>query len=242
MKTCKNCGKELTHIQIIKKAECCSKGCATSFRQKADDPDLFEYEDKDFLYYVLGLIWSDGNLNKEEDKITFCFKDQEFVEYLYNKICDTQKHKIYEFHKKDFISYGFINTNKNFINKCKKFGLVSNKSKIITYTDIPQKYQYSFIRGIFDGDGSVYVHNRYKGTNYLGVTILSANKNFLIPLQQILTNNNIESNLLLDWRGSVYMIKIYKKESIKNFYNFIYKNSLHFLPRKKEVFIINDIV
>ncbi len=242
MKTCKNCGNQLTHIQIIKKANFCCKGCATSFRQKAHDPNLFELDDKDFLYYTLGLIWSDGNLNKEKDKITFCFKDKDFVEFLYKKICDTEKHKVYEFNKQDFKSYGFINTNKDFIEKCIKLGLVPNKSKVINFPKIPENYYYSFIRGIFDGDGSVYIHNRYKNTNYLGVSILSANKDFLIPLQEILVKNDIECNLLKEWRGSVYVIKIYKKQSIKNFYNFIYKNTENFLPRKKQVFIANDIV
>lgn len=232
MKKCKNCNKELTKIQITKKNIFCCKNYATSFRQKAHDPDVSKIEDKDLVFYILGLIWSDGNLTKEEDKISINSNDLDLLQMLYPKFSDTNKRIIYTYKKSNTI----INTNNNFIAYCKKYGLCLNKSRIITFPPIPKKYYYSFIRGVFDGDGSVYIQGKYKNNIYLGVTILSANKLFLIPIQNIFLENNIESNIIKDCRGSVYCLKIYKQKSIKNFYNFIYNNTSYYLKRKKEKF------
>lgn len=242
-KLCKNCNKELTKIQIIKGNTFCCKGCATSFRQKANDPNIFEYEDNDLIFYILGLIWSDGNLNKELNKVSLCFKDLDFVKLLYPYFSDIHKHKIYSYKRNGYSSHLIINTNSYFIEELISYGLTPNKSYTITYPkNIPEEYSYSFIRGVFDGDGSVYIQNRYKNTTYLGVTIVSANKQFLESIQKILKKEFIDSNIILDFRGSVCCLKIYKKDSIKKFFNFIYKDTKFYLQKKRNVFIINDIV
>lgn len=242
IKTCKNCNKILTKKQILKKGEFCCKGCATSFRQKAFDPNVFKNEDKDLVFYILGLIWSDGNLNKDLNKISLTLKDLDLIQTLYPHFSDINKRKIYSYNKNGFESHTIINTNKDFIKKLMEYGLIPCKSYDITFPNIPQSFFYSFIRGVFDGDGSVYIQNRYKNIKYLGVSIISANKMFLIPIQEILKTKKIDSNIIKDSRGSVYCLKIYRKESIKNFFNYIYKDSKYFLHRKKNVFIINDIV
>lgn len=221
----------------------CSRGCATSFRQKANDPNFFDNENKDIVFYLLGLIWSDGNLNKEKDKISLCFKDLDFVEALYPYFSDTKKHKIYSYEKRGFQSHMIINTNKKCIEQCINYGLIPSKSYNVVFPqNIPSKYIHSFIRGVFDGDGSAYIQNKYKDINYLGITIVSANKEFLLSIQKYLQENLIDSNILLDCRGSVYCLKNYRKQSIKNFYNYIYKNATICLKRKQNIFITNDIV
>lgn len=220
---CKNCNKKLTKIQVYKKGQFCCKGCATSFRQKANDPNISKLKDKDLLYYILGLIWSDGNLNKEEDKISLTLKDLDLIESLYPIFSDINKRKIYKYkHKNKFMSYTLINTNCDFINFCKKKGLIPNKSFSIDVNNIPKKYFYAFVRGVFDGDGSVYIQNRYKNFIYLGVTIVSANCSFLKKLTLDFEKNHIEYNIYLDSRKSLYYLKIGKKQSIKNFYKYIY--------------------
>lgn len=36
----------------------------------AHDPNIFEIKDKDILYYLLGLIFTDGNLDVLETRVT----------------------------------------------------------------------------------------------------------------------------------------------------------------------------
>ena len=235
---CKNCNKPLNEKQIKKKNIFCSKGCATSFRQKAHDPNPENLNNKDLLFYILGLIWSDGNLSKEEDRISITLNDYDLIKKIFPYFSDTQKRKIYSYKKSNTI----INSNIDFVNFCKNLNLIPNKSKTVTFPPIPSKYYNSFIRGIFDGDGSVYIQNTYKEKKYIGVTILSANKNFLLEIQKILKNNKIENNIILDCRESVFCLKIYKQQSIMNFYNYIYSNTDYYLQRKKDKFLIKDIV
>lgn len=247
MKKCKNCNKELTKKQIAKRNVFCCRGCALSYRQLAHDPDLTNMADQHLFYYIMGLIWSDGNLNKEETRITIGLKDLSLIEILYPIFSDTSKRKIYVNqiyrNNKEFYSYVIINNNKNTIEYFKTKGLIPAKSSIIEYPSIPQEYQHDFIRGVFDGDGSVYISSKYKDKNYLGVTIVSGSKNFLIDLQKQLIFNHIECNLLKDSRpeNHTYLLKIYKQQSIVKFFNYIYKNSSICLQRKLNIFM-NNIV
>lgn len=242
MKLCKNCKKELSKQQIAKKGLFCSKGCATSYRQKANDPDISMLHNKDLLFYILGLIWSDGNLSSDLRKISICSTDKSLIDDLYPVFCDCKHRKIYSYTVHGFTSHTIINTNQNFIDFCMQLGLHPHKSFTINFPKIPKENVYSFIRGIFDGDGSIYIQNRYKNKIYLGISIVSANNAFLLKMQIYLQEQQINSNVILDSRGSIYCLKIYQQESIKKFYQYIYQTDTCSLHRKKAKFLINDIV
>ena len=245
MTYCLNCKKELTYKQILKKNSFCSKGCATSFRQKANDPNFMNFENE-FKYYVIGFIFADGNLNKEETRITIRSSDLDLINIIYNDFCDKQKRIIY---KEEYnspnqrTSYAVINSNPDVIKSLKEIGLFSCKSYTMKFPKIPNEYIGPFIRGYFDGDGCVYISNKHNDKNYYAVSFTSGSKEFLEELQQTLLKYDISSTLSCDSRANnnSFLLKIYKQKDIKTFKVLIYENSQIYLKRKYDIFM-NDIV
>ena len=150
---CLNCNNQLSDIQIKRKFKFCCKGCATSFRQAFKDPDISLLKPEIF-FYLLGLLWTDGNLSKDNKKLTFSNNDEKLIYLLKPLFCDA-KRKIYVQNN----NFSLINTNIEAIQKLLFYGLHPSKSYSITYPiQIPQNFNYAFIRGVFDGDGCVYIY------------------------------------------------------------------------------------
>lgn len=87
-------------------------------KRKAHDPDLSKIEDLDLKFYILGLIITDGNIDKTNSKITLSLTNQKIIEKIYPYFCDINKRKIYKYKPKNKnaqMSYTIINTNKNSI-------------------------------------------------------------------------------------------------------------------------------
>ena len=164
---CINCGKNLNEKQIYKRNHFCCKGCAFSYRQKSHDPDIFNITNKDVLYYLLGLIFTDGNLDKLSSRITLSLTQKDVIQKLYPYFCDTTKRKIYEYQphncKNANRSYTIINTNSDTIQKLKDMSLTPCNSATKDFPDIPLEYTSSFLRGVFDGDGSITAPLSYNG-------------------------------------------------------------------------------
>lgn len=67
--------------------------------------------------------------------------------------------------------------NKKIISDLSKIGLVPNKSLSLDFPDIPSDYARHFIRGCWDGDGSVYVSGR--GLYNIVASYVSGSLNFI---------------------------------------------------------------
>lgn len=247
---CKNCGKELTKNQIIKKNVYCCKGCGTSWRQKSHDPDIFQIKNTDVLYYLLGLIFTDGNLDKDEKRITLSLTQKDVIDYLYPYFCDINKRKIYQYQPHNCenasICYTIINTNQETINKLKKMSLQSANSTTKTFPLIPLKHMSSFLRGVFDGDGCIFNSCKYKDTYYKKISITCGSKNFSEQLIQELTNLGIHSTLVLDSRrkhnaNKTYYICINSQQDVWKFYSYIYTDANIFMNYKKQRFDKNIV-
>lgn len=148
-------------------------------------------------------------------------------------------------------TYSIISTNLIDINFIKNLGISERKSLILKMPNIPQEFISDFIRGFFDGDGSVYTNNtktKHNGVikyySYKNVSFTIGSKEFAQQLQQILLINDIKSNIVKDSRKNhnCYYVKIYNKKSVLNFKNFIYKEANLFLQRKHSIFYCDDIV
>jgi predicted DNA-binding protein YlxM (UPF0122 family)/transcriptional regulator with XRE-family HTH domain len=131
------------------------------------------------MAYVLGIIYTDGNLNPGRIKepwrakststvpiITVAQKEPELlVKILHLMDCDA---KLY-FHKERVYGntkagelYHFQIPNEKLYDDIVKLGLTPNKSLTMQFPNIPNAYTRHFIRGCWDGDGSVYIEKRIK--------------------------------------------------------------------------------
>lgn len=159
---------------------------------KGFDKRYFDTIDSKDKAYILGLLFSDGNIyiNEESGHYIVSIKLQSSDSWILYKIKSLigVKSKIHFYeeegsegtHKLQFGCKDMVNT------LISKYGLVPNKSKIIradkVLEHIPKKLHRHFLLGVFDGDGSVGVAKR-SASDVFGV-ITSYSDEFLKDLRE----------------------------------------------------------
>lgn len=109
------------------------------------------------LAYAVGLITTDGCLSGDGRHIDFTSKDKSLVHTF--KKCLNLKNRIGRkvsgyTGRKDYYRVQFGDV--NFYNWLLDIGLSPHKSKILKELKIPNLYFFDFLRGCFDGDGSIH--------------------------------------------------------------------------------------
>jgi hypothetical protein len=224
--------------------------------------NYFEIIDSEEKSYWLGFIYADGFITKRKPGhgqhvlgITLAEKDH--VEKFANSIGTNKPVKTYEkknaFGKKNGSSYEHklaLISNK-LVSDIEKLGVVENKTFLLSeIPTIPKEYIKDFIRGYFDGDGSVFIINRkaprntknglkiYTGQN-LGITICGTFK-FLNSLVEEINEPDIPKTCIykeLRRQTDTWSIKLASDKRSWVFYNYIYgHNPKIYMARKKEKF------
>lgn len=193
--------------------------------------------------YIFGFFLSDGSISSDNYILKFHQKEREILEKIRDYICpkalinsDNKNHNL------------IICSKEIFTNLTKNFKVSSNK----TYQDfnipsIDPKLHSHFIRGYFDGDGSVYL-DRGK---YLRWNIASITKTILLEIQEILKKEGIEVRFSTEVRKgknlnalgrysteykNMHRIKISNKENLLKIYNYLYADATFYIKRKRNIF------
>lgn len=190
--------------------------------------------------YILGLIFSDGNLYRNCIEISLHHKDKQILsdisKYVYgSEILGYRKGKKMTSNGKVYNcapQYRFKITSKEIVNKLRPIGLKENKSLTLQYPKIEPKFDRDFIRGYFDGDGSISVPKiksnsrvNFVGSHDFCESLTNKLKEYLdvnISLKQ--KTNNVSS------------VNIYGRLQVMEFYNWLYQNDDLKLKRKYERF------
>lgn len=191
-----------------------------------------------YLSYAIGLITTDGCLVNDGRHINFTSKDEEQVNNfkyclnLDNKI--GKKSRAVATEKKYYvIQFGDV----NFYNFLLTIGLTPNKSKTIGGLDIPKKYFFDFLRGHFDGDGSLYSYwdKRWRNSYMFYLNFTSASEKHILWLQrEIKKLLKISGYVDKIKRSRVYKLRFAKKDSKLLISKMYYKKDLPLLNRKLE--------
>lgn len=222
---------------LLKSNNVDTKKNPNNYRKYRVNEDYFETIDTEEKAYFLGLLYADGCIYKgtfrlslqEEDKhILLSFKDQINAEHPLHEIIPKNPK-----HKKQFL---LSVSNKKIINDLLKLGLYENKALKIIYplNYIRQDLENHFIRGIFDGDGSISsymrkINNREyisKGCNITGTLDIVTNIGLKIGVPSSICTNNRSFILSISTR----------KENLIKFYNYLYDEATIFLYRKQDKF------
>lgn len=208
------------------------------------DENYFENIDAERKAYWLGFIYADGNITNNRLRIEIKSDDKYLLEQLKsdmkskNKICkdnSTHEYNGYKIHK-DNVYIGFCS------NKLKqdlsKWGVIPNKTfKIMELPSINKDLMRHFIRGYFDGDGTVYLDNINHSDNR-SIFGFYGQHDFLLNIKNELINEiNISNRKIFD-KESVSMITFSKHNDVVKFYKYIYENATIFLTRKRKLFDI----
>ena len=167
--------------------------------------------------YAIGLLVSDGNLSPDGRHIIFTSKDIEQVEnfmvalnidrYVGFSLSGYNESRTPRVQFGDVLFYNFLLS----------IGLMPNKSKIIGEVAIPPEYFFDFLRGTFDGDGSVYSYfdPRWKSSFMFYTTFASASKTHILWLQaEIYKHLRISGHISKAVKNSAFQLKYAKSDSL----------------------------
>ena len=186
--------------------------------------------------YFLGFIAADGCVMKRKIgnyvfRITLSAKDEEILKIFCDCI-ETNK-PIKRFNKKGFEYAQITITNNIFVENLINIGIKPRKTWSNTVIELPDEYMNHFIRGYFDGDGSITIYNKIS---------ISGFETNMIKFKNILEKNNIYSHFYTDKKrkyneteetGSFGFLSFNNKTSKYSFLKYIYNNnSGYFLKRK----------
>ena len=156
------------------------------------------------LMEFLGLLISDGNIGKKEDAVTFANNNQELInrfKLLLEKLFDITKTKTYDDGR-------LVVYSKTLVMFLKHIGFkYDNKLNIPGYFfKLPSKQIMSFVRGYFDGDGTVAITGGYPTPK-----LFSISREFLQEMQSLLQIKlciSSKLNLHKTPKGRVYELSI----------------------------------
>lgn len=205
------------------------------------DVDYFKTIDAPDKAYWLGFICADGNIKKTNNKMTLVSKDLEVIQgfkeatnsghaITTNTKPDKRTGKVYTNHMIQVGNAPFV---ENLINQ----GITSNKSDVLLFPNIEEKYYSYFIAGLFDGDGCVYLRNKNKTCLAISLIstkeILSFIKRYLLKTYQIkgIVDDKVSIN-----KDNVWKMHLYK--DAQKFLDFIYQDDFfpYYLKRKYDIY------
>lgn len=194
-------------------------------------PDFFEVIDTADKAYYLGLIMSDGYINKTiyNKEVGLALKSDD--KYILDKLNSyvSPKKKVQKYRN----SYKWHVISPKMYDDLGKYGIVENKSHFdMAYPNIPKEFDNDFIRGYFDGDGCITI----KSTGYIVVSIGSNSKIFLESLKERLLVYGIETRPIFTSYKTRYnpyhTLYISGRKNKTKFRDFLYKNAETYLIRK----------
>ena len=206
------------------------------FDKKEDYFDCIDSEEK---AYLLGFIMADGSIDRSnisktpELRISIQSEDRNILDILSQRICPSKPVIIRNKRKvnwKDTANFSVISEHLCF--SLESWGVVSRKSyKDLVIPNINTNLIRHFIRGYFDGDGSI---GKYGGR--LKFSLLGTNE-LLTWILNFFKNKGMKTTPKISKKKNIYSIQVNSKLDIELIENILYTSSNDYcLKRKKEKF------
>jgi hypothetical protein len=202
--------------------------------------NYFNIIDSNEKAYILGFIYADGSVFRNYLTIGLSDKDVEILEHI--KKCLGYDGIIYKrFDAKKNKSYVILSvSSKNIVKTLIDLGVINNKTYLSKeFPTYEKKYEWAFLRGFFDGDGSIYCNFRNNNIKTIEYTVcFSGNLSVLNQLKKILYEYNISSSNIRHRRENEEscMLEIRGNNNIEKIYGLMYEDDGFYLKRKKNKF------
>lgn len=203
--------------------------------------DYFQNINNENKAYILGFISADGHISTKRGNqylnIEIQKRDEKILRFIKKEIEYSGPIKKTIHNKKEYSRirvYG-----KNFTNHIISHGLDSQKSNTLQFPkSIPECLINHYIRGLFDGDGCLYVAKRKNKKYVWSLSIISTQmvNNYICDyiekkIQIKFKKNKIKNN------KNISIIKLEKYKDIEYFLDYLYDNSNIYLNRKYKTFL-----
>lgn len=207
--------------------------------------NYFEVIDTEKKAYFLGLIIADGSIIEPHTRIRnlavsiTLHKNDSYLLSLFSKeVCNGESHVIVS---KNRTTSEFRGASKQMCDDLSKYGVTPRKTFKTYLPTIDEELMPHLIRGIFDGDGTVYTYANQK--NCLRFGFYGTNRLLNDIKKYLIAKINISDNKVHDKKqNNVSMIYFGKKADILNFYHLIYDEATVFMRRKREKFESMDML
>ena len=193
-------------------------------------PRLFNNITTELQAYLLGWIYSDGCISEKRNVLFFRLSKVDIeITLLFRNLLNGYLGES-RFEGRDYTIFSI--GNKFIVRDIMALGCVPNKSyECMDMPDIPLNLKRHFIRGFFDGDGSIYIN---KDKNVPTISFTSKSFEILESIASYLEDFDIIG--VTKYTKPVWRLFIQSKSGILNFYSHIYFNSNYSLSRKKAKF------
>lgn len=200
--------------------------------------NYFEKIDSSEKAYWLGFICADGNIKKTNNKVSLTSKDLEVIVGFKEAIdAGHAISKRINFDKrtnKTYTGYSIQIGNELFVSHLINLGVTSDKTNVLDFPNIDEKYYSYFIAGLFDGDGSV----GFRNNNKLRISLITT-KEILDFIKILLINIGVdELSRTKVSKNKINVWKMYLYKNADKFLRYIYSddNFEYYLMRKYNIF------
>lgn len=202
------------------------------------DENFFETINTEEKAYWLGVIFADGNLQHRGINsyiVIFSSVDKDWVEMLKNALKYDGPIRREVQHKYNKEIWKISISNEKLYNDLYSLGCVPKKSLVKKFPVIRKDLVHHFIRGYFDGNGSVSEHQYLPGKDNttLKSGFCSGSMDFLESLKAFIPAKH---NAIKQHTSNCYTVTYGVKDSYQ-LYNYMYKDATIYLNRKREKFI-----
>lgn len=180
------------------------------------DKTVFE-KDSENKYYILGLICADGNLwnginKRHKISISLHKNDRQLLVDINKLVCKTNI--VYDRSNSDMSE--LVIYDKDIYNIIKSYNINENKSLTLEFpNNIPDKYLKDFIRGYFDGDGSVITNKEKCNSKYTKLIIqFLGTEKFLTRLTELINEKfNFGIKHVVNTRTKIKCLRYYTRQA-----------------------------
>ena len=199
------------------------------------------------MAYVLGFFAADGCITVSKRGSQFWsiqIKDKELLEEIRKVTGSEHMISIRQGKRNGNDLYRFQVGSIEMCNNLRTLGYSERKTENLALPHVPKKYISDFVRGYFDGDGSVWVgevHKKRKTkTVVISVAFTSGSQNFLTRLQLVLSGAIFTTGSISKRKGKeCWCLRYSVRDSLK-LCDFMYNSNVQsnklLLTRKKQVF------
>lgn len=160
------------------------KRIRNGIRKYAIDEAYFDCIDTTDKAYILGFLYADGSncIDKCTIAMSLQEEDRDILEKIRLTIGSEKPLEYLDYSNKHDHGYTYKNQyrllmfNKHMCESLKNIGMTPNKSLSLDFPNIDPKLYSHFVRGYFDGDGSVYRTIKNENNHRIAVTITSTEK------------------------------------------------------------------
>lgn len=235
---CLKCGSET----ILSSTRMKRHGCNCSWKNTVDEKyfDVIDTADK---AYFFGFLFADGYVSSRFKlcKVDLQESDVDFLEKFKNAINFSGKINEYvakkgeSYRPEDAIVKRVSVINEPLAKNLEQKGLVAHRERSgFPFAFVPDEYVFDFIRGYFDGNGSISLYYNSEGGKIQIMIDICGGTNLLKDIGDILNKNGIEIRYhnRRESNPDNTQLFIYKKRDKIKFLDLIYGNATTYLNRK----------